>query len=269
MAAEAARDELVEYLVGDLSDDRRQEIESRYFADDELYDALVAVEHELAYDYAAGTLTPDERRRFEQRFLHTAEQRDRVRTARAVLEAIRRGPDRRAVVSPWWLTAAAAVLVAVAGWWVIDRTTPTGTPERAIADRPAPPSPPTGQAPARRTFVVATTLSAGLVRSAGDTPRVAVPPGTEFVQVRLNVPAAAGVYAGYRLVVRDADGVTVGGPAAIDARAVTAGQPVTVDLPAEPLTPGDYELVLVGVGPNDGTTDLAEYYLTILRPPAP
>lgn len=80
-------DLLVRYLLGQLSEQEQSGVELRLFADDDLYEHLLAVEDDLRYDYAQGRLSELEREAFERRMLGAPADRDRVAFAEAVLEA--------------------------------------------------------------------------------------------------------------------------------------------------------------------------------------
>lgn len=74
------------YLLDDLSDDERREMEEDLFTSDPAFDEMEAIEDELFYEYKAGELTPAEKAIFEQKFLRTAEDRGRAAFAGAFLE---------------------------------------------------------------------------------------------------------------------------------------------------------------------------------------
>src|SRR6185312_10933545 len=116
-----ANGELERYLLGTLPDDARDGIDERLLVDTELFDALCIIENELAYDYALGLLTPDERSRFEDRLLHRRGMQQRVRAAAAMIDGI--GAVESAGRSPlrhWWLYAAAAASLVLIAWLVRD-----------------------------------------------------------------------------------------------------------------------------------------------------
>jgi hypothetical protein len=78
IARDAADQRLVQYLLGDLSDDGLREIEERLMIDDEYFRALHAAEDELIDAYILNGLTPTERARFENHFLCSPERREGV-----------------------------------------------------------------------------------------------------------------------------------------------------------------------------------------------
>jgi hypothetical protein len=84
-SARASPDDVVlrRLLLGKVDDVERVQLEEAYFTSVEAFDRLVAVEEELADEYVAGTLSPDDREAFERHFAVTPAGRRRLRTAQA------------------------------------------------------------------------------------------------------------------------------------------------------------------------------------------
>ena len=80
-----ARDEqIVRYLLGELSEEERSRLEGLYFADPDLLERLVAAKEVLIDDYVGGRLSGRRLELFESHFLASPERRRRVETAKAV-----------------------------------------------------------------------------------------------------------------------------------------------------------------------------------------
>jgi hypothetical protein len=75
------------YLLGELPEEVRERLEEAYFADDGLYERLLAVEDELIHAYARGELSQPDRERFESRFLTSGVQRQKVEFVKALLRS--------------------------------------------------------------------------------------------------------------------------------------------------------------------------------------
>jgi hypothetical protein len=90
--------QVVEFLLGDLSDESRSRIEERFFADDRFYEQLLAIQEELADDYLHNNLSQHERARFEENFLKSPRRRQRVEFARAFSRALTNSEDRFVVM---------------------------------------------------------------------------------------------------------------------------------------------------------------------------
>jgi tetratricopeptide (TPR) repeat protein len=74
---------LVRYLLGELSEQERDQLESEYLGNSESHDQLVAAEDELIYAYVGGRLSHSQSISFERFFLQTPERRSRVEFARS------------------------------------------------------------------------------------------------------------------------------------------------------------------------------------------
>jgi tetratricopeptide (TPR) repeat protein len=71
------------YLLGQLTDDAREEVEKDLLASDEVFEELLVVEDEIIDDYVAGKLAEDEHSAFENHFLATPERQDKLKFGRA------------------------------------------------------------------------------------------------------------------------------------------------------------------------------------------
>jgi hypothetical protein len=85
MKDEADNEELLtQYLLGSLPEEQQLQVEGEFLSDDQRYERLLALENELFYDYAQNKLAPDERERFEKRFLSSEQNRKRAMIASAL-----------------------------------------------------------------------------------------------------------------------------------------------------------------------------------------
>lgn len=85
MAVDPNSEKLIaQYLLGELPEEQQVEIEDRAFQDKEYLAAITAVENDLIDEYVRNELSETERRRFESRFLASAERRKRVAFAKAL-----------------------------------------------------------------------------------------------------------------------------------------------------------------------------------------
>jgi len=71
------------YLLGQLADRAREEIEKDLLANDELFEELLVVEDEIIDQYLSGKLDHEERAVFEQHFMATPERQEKLRFGRA------------------------------------------------------------------------------------------------------------------------------------------------------------------------------------------
>jgi anti-sigma factor RsiW len=75
---------LIRYLLGNLPEEQRLQVEGEFLSDDHRYERLLALENELFYDYAQNKLSPGEREQFEKRFLSSERNRKRAMIASAL-----------------------------------------------------------------------------------------------------------------------------------------------------------------------------------------
>lgn len=71
MKTQTPEDLMMKYLLNELSASEQQAFEEKFFADQEVFAELLAVENDLIDNYLAGELKGEERTRFERRFLAT------------------------------------------------------------------------------------------------------------------------------------------------------------------------------------------------------
>jgi hypothetical protein len=71
--------QMIRYLLGELSIKDKLEMEMEYFTDPEIFELLLAVEQDLIEGYVNGKLSPSGRIRFERNYLTTPVRREHVR----------------------------------------------------------------------------------------------------------------------------------------------------------------------------------------------
>ena len=101
---ETREEQLIHYLLGELSAEERENIEKQYFQSDTLFQELLHVESDLIYDYVNGELPPEQRIKFESQILATPQGRRKVESSRALLNSMSEN-------------AAAVGKVEKAQWW--------------------------------------------------------------------------------------------------------------------------------------------------------
>jgi anti-sigma factor RsiW len=88
---------LTRYLLGLISPDEREQLESEYFRNDDAFQEMLTAEDDLIDAYARGELSTEEQHHFEERFLKSAAVRERVRFARTLAGFV---PDTPAAKEP-------------------------------------------------------------------------------------------------------------------------------------------------------------------------
>jgi hypothetical protein len=77
---------LMRYLLGDLPDEEKAQIESQYFSDDELFELLLALEDELRERYLKGMLSAKDGKLFETKYGTTPTMRNRLAVSKVMLQ---------------------------------------------------------------------------------------------------------------------------------------------------------------------------------------
>ena len=131
-ATSISETERVRYLLSLSSPAEREQIESRYFEDEDAFEEMMTAEDDLIDAYVRGELTSDERQRFEKSFGRSLD-RNRIRFARALTDVTSAYPAnkdislhifkffRAPVVLRTAMIAVVIVFVAVLVWLVNDR----------------------------------------------------------------------------------------------------------------------------------------------------
>jgi hypothetical protein len=260
------------YLLGEDNDNERLRLEEQYFADAEALERMEAEEERLIEDYLADRLSSEERVRFERAFLSVPHRRARVATIRALMDAASAADRvrahnppslagvRRAWVGRLPLAAAAVVLIGAGTWWLfaVSRARPRADrPQVTASSAPAPQA----RSSAR---VFAVSLSPGAVRSAGGAGGIAVPDGTDLVELRLEGEPGEARIERARAVVRTVAGDEIWrGPAATPSD-LPIGIAARVDVPASRLRADDYVITLFTAIPSGAEREAYRYFLRVL-----
>jgi hypothetical protein len=278
------------YLLGDLEDAARIQLEEQLVVEPDAFKALGVVEEELTEDYLDGALSEADRRCYESHVLSCSVHRRGLGFARALRRraatlappvgagdhAAR--PEGAAAAAwgwlsgltghlrpprwqPAWAAVAAALLLSLAAnvWLVLHRPSPgtTTSPARAAARGLE------ATTPRPRSGVLSVALTAGLLRSGGTLARVAVP--ADAAVVRLELELTADDYPSYRASLHDPDGAELWAVSKL--RPEVAGDRTVVALvvPAATLGGGDYQLKLSGVTARGDREPLASYPFRVTR----
>lgn len=147
-----------QYLLGDLSDSDRQQLEEAYFADDELFERYLAVKEDLIDAYSRGELSAEKRRQFEQHFLSSAARQQSVEETRELIKTVTSRHNKLAsdqklterVSFSEWLAAfgirpivwrigfAVLVLTVIAVAWMVVRQRDARRPDESARQTPTP-----------------------------------------------------------------------------------------------------------------------------------
>jgi hypothetical protein len=113
------------YLLGTLSVQDTELIDELIFTDDDAAQQLRVVENELVDSYARGKLSGDALSKFESHYLVAPGHQQKVKTAQALQIFLNRTseaqtePPRSRQVFPWWLAAAAVLVIGLSGYSLV------------------------------------------------------------------------------------------------------------------------------------------------------
>jgi len=277
------------YLLGDLDETFREQIEELLLCDESFADKLSAAEDNLIDDYVYGALTEGECEIFQKNFIVNDDRRRKIQIAQAIEVYLAENPERLPVlgnsfwfplgpfrrISPFlqrnkvWVTislAAALLLVFLAprairmlipNSRVSPLNTRRATMEREIAKFSRRRSLPSNVV----TFEVA--LQPTLLREGGETKKVFLTENIKFVSLKLKLPSDR--YELYRAVGKTVEGeelFQIG-----DLRPEPEGDSWTILLiiPAEFLSPGDYQIEVNGIAADGSLAESGRYNVRIIK----
>lgn len=260
------------FLLGDLEEGRREQLEERLLTDAELQEQVSETRIALIDEYAFGLLDGRELELFESNFRHAPEQSHELRVSKALRKYVETNPDIAPAgevrieptggtrFSRWWRAAAAAaaaalIVVAAYGGWMVYRNRQLAAQferlrnqrlkveqELAVLNRPDHPA-------AGDPSVISLSLVSGIERSEDDDrrveeSRVIVTEGKNFLLLRL--PLDKDGSNSYRVVIQTDEGADIYTVNALKARADGGRRAVDLVLPARLLPTGNYQAKLVG-----------------------
>ncbi|HYL98941.1 MAG TPA: hypothetical protein VEZ90_08295 [Blastocatellia bacterium] len=284
MNSASERESLIEsYLRGELGPDDVERVEESILTNDEFFEELEAAEDDLIDEYVAGTLSAQDRTRFEERYFSIPAMRDRVNFA-AALARYRAQPSAQTVDDVDFRkaeprestlgesTAGKAIsLESGSGGFSRWRSIPPSTIKLIsiaaafvlvaaavllVKFAFAPGS------QAQRKVVAS--VEPGSLRSGGQLARIEMPGDATVLELRLKLRDAD--YQKFQAVVVEADEsveVFTSGVLPVES---APDRIVVVDIPASALKPGDYQVELSGI--VDGKpTNADEYNFRLTRRP--
>lgn len=286
MKSNPTDDELLRsYLLGELDRDEADDLERRLLAEDDLFELSEAVEADLLAEYARGGLAPAERERVQRRLASSPQGRERLALARSLSRLADGGP--KAAVLPFvqhaapsrrpalrWAALAAGIVAAAGLTWL---TMEQPQAHREIQERPAPviaavprahevPKPPVPPvlAPAPEPVKAVFQLALTSLRGAESAERLRVPAGTGTVELQISVEGMEDL-GSFHLTVRNRKAVTVWEGTGLKPKTLKGVRALVIDLPAERLPAGRYEIQAQGLAPGGEPEDLSPLEVEVVR----
>jgi hypothetical protein len=246
---------MISYLLGELPEAESVQIEEQYLADEEALASLLAVEAELYDAYARDDMSPERQRRFEERFLATAAQRQRLVFSRALLQYPRRPQDAKGIQasrSRRFLPAlaVAALLIVGVGLWKL-----------ASVKQPPPVTPITVE---RTPIVIPFALDAGLVRQGGNESTLDIPLNADSIRLTLQLEQDS--RPPFEAKLSTPEGVEIWTSEPARAPELAGPRSVTLEIPAGLLARGHYILTLSAANANGALESIADHAFLVRRP---
>jgi anti-sigma factor RsiW len=295
-SAHAVEKLIVQYLLGELPEERQAAVEDRAFADSAYLADIQAVEADLIDAYVRGELTAAERRAFERMFLASPARRSKVAFARTLA----RLSDEHAKISAplaertsgfrallelirGWNPAAqfagglaALICIAGVGWLAVqDRAmrsqvaslqerTAALTQEADSSRRQLEELRSSAAKPSLPVAVATLVLLPGVSR--GDTRPVpfSLDASAQLARIEIQLEARD-EFPRYRAELRTAGGEDVLSMNNLTGRRSAGGLTVGFGIAASALAPGRYELTLKGLPRNEPARDIGFYYFIVQR----
>lgn len=268
---------LVEYLLGRLPEPERTHIDERLFAEDALEEELRATADDLIHAYLEGSLSAEDRGRFEAHFLAVPGHQQRLAFIRDLGSAVElvslqdggKKADRLPVAIPSWqqLWPTAATLILLIGGMLFVLTRPMRKQQTVVTG----PSP----SPSLSAVLRDPTLSAALPRSTpqgpkirvvrlprGSGPSVRVPLSDSTRHVRIEVAVPEGPPS-FDAVLRGVDGTEAWRTESLPPP--RSGRRLVFNVPAEVLRGDAYTLRIEGEPLRDAAPPVLEYRVRVVR----
>jgi hypothetical protein len=245
-------DAIVRYLLGLSSDEERSAIQERLSQDEDYFDRIRAVECELLDRYSRGEMTASERLLMENSLLASNEGRQMLDFARSLAAVEKRNGKRRA--PPYLLIAAAVVMATAIGLLVTLRKDHSAVETRGNPSISAPQA-----QPSTAPVVFSVLLTPGATRGGGEIKRLAIPPGTDLVQLQLDLEGDR--HPVYAAALKTTSGAQVWQQARLNPQ---SNGSVLCRVPAGIFKSGSYELALSATS-GRAPEVVAYYYFQVFR----
>jgi len=280
------------FLLGYLNEEERAEIEKRLTSESEYLEMVLETESELMEDYVADQLSEDDANRFKRHVLTNPQQVEQLNLIRALsasarVHAAANSPPIAAGSNPvtiprtssinllwsavWEIKIPAAIVLiilcgAVAYFsWRYYASSPGNQPPYLSEEFIRLNTQQNLDAEATNKGLIIGPLKSGTVRDETDTRGFILPEKERIVQLRLQI--GAGDYQTFQASLQTADGREILPLNDLRPRSIKGEKLVIVYLPAQVLTPGDYQLKLNGVTQDHQPVYLGRYMFRIVGRP--
>ena len=274
---------LIRYLLGTLTVGEAEELDELSMTDEDFAGRLRVVEDDLVDVYARGNLDADARTRFESRYLAVPGAHERLRFAEALAIHEKRGassasepvravplPTRSRRLRMWTLAAAASIVLAVASYVLLQRTTARPpqpeVPPAVVKSQPSPPAvgTPAASVPAQADESVIAMVLMPPTRGPGESPTLTLPGSATKVEIRLVLESDD--FRRYEAILKDSKtDRPLWRSGRLQSSSTGQGRMVPVTIDATVLKPEGYTLELSGYRGAGGAEVITSYTFRVLR----
>lgn len=282
-----------DYLLGELVEEQREEVEERLLLDDDFEERLSETQDALIDAYVFGTLPASQRESFDKNFVINDERREKLLFARALeiyVDRPQQGEPRHDMgdgerlppapvwSKPWqfirahkaWAGVAALAVLLV---WLAPATLKWFRPpaqvalvrerraniERRVAEVNGRPADRSIQAlPASELELQSTIL-----REGGGLKRADLTDDLKLLKLRLALSQAR--HESYRALVLTVEGEELFAADGLASEVDAGGPAVRLNLPTEFIPAGDYQIQLWGRGADGGLTEVGRYSFRVVK----
>jgi len=272
--------EIRRYLLGELSDSEREQVEQRLITDGDYKEEVLMVEEELLEDYLAGLLIPQERELFHKNYLSAPLQKQKLRIAQALDKyLVQTSVQTPKTVSgqswiEWFWNALhlphglmqlswvvlILVVVLAGAWWVVKTLRSEGNEIQADLIRL---NGPQSSVLAPGLSVATGVLSPLSMRENGRSVTVTITGETQVVQLRIPQPSRQ--QGSYEAVLKDNNGREVTRISEISIRSVDNMATIVLQFPAKIFQAGDYVITLTQLNSGSSGEGIGDYSFRIAQ----
>jgi len=260
--SDVATDRMIGYLLGELNDEERREVQERLFRDDDYFERLCAAENELVDAWARGEMEPARRARFEDYYLASPGRRRKAAAAEALARASvdRPRPEipRAAIRIPNWALTAASLVVVVGLGALVRETVRLREQISSLERRRSEDLEAARVAPAAP-GVFSLVLLPGVTRSAAGVAPVTIPAAVELVQIQLRLDPGV-EHPRFNATLARASGTRLWDQSGLEPTPAGAATVVRFWAPRDLLRTGEHEVTLTASGQSQ---PVAFYYFAV------
>lgn len=270
-----------QYLLGQLNDDDREQIEQRLITDRNFMEETLMVEEELLEDYVSQTLAPPERELLLKNYLTAPLQKEKLKIARA-LEKYASQPSLRTprvISSESWvrrllqtlrvhsglieLSWAALVLVVLIGtWWIVRTWRGDRNGLQAELIQLNGPNSSVLEDGSTIAQVIFPPLN---LRETGRSVTLTITGQTQVVQLR--IPQVSDQQRRYQAILKDSNGQQLARVSDLRIREIKNEPMVVLQFPAKLFQTADYVVTIGELSSTGGLDNVADYSFRVVRQP--